>query len=273
VKGSPEPTKFLIHRQSTNLPIPSTDVAEYEHVIGFDWENAGHIARLNSWRRQLIRRFTGTLVHERRSPWTELERSELEIVIRDILKANGNRSDSLDWEVIRERLNSKFDNVVQPAGSPLALASASHGPQKVTMYERVGLNRTASGCHNQVRLFKNTTIRDMIIAAKRTIVANRGTSRRKYDDFAEDESEKDNTKESKKSKKRGDKDTSLWKPSQTKIGSERPGLRSSARTGKNISYAEGDDEDQLADEEDEKSDLVRDGEDGPEEEDFVDGGA
>jgi hypothetical protein len=168
VRGKPNASKFAIIRQSTNRTPQAIDTFLFEHVAGFNWDDGASVTKLNKWRQQTIRRFEGTLVHERRLPWSELEHRRLAEHMQDALRANNNIRTTLDWEAMAREFNNSFKGVTQKRGEPLARPISSHKKNPdgsltgelcaggVIDRDRVGSSRDANALRNQAKKFPDT---------------------------------------------------------------------------------------------------------------------
>jgi hypothetical protein len=168
VRGKLDASKFAIIRQSTNRVPQAIDTFLFEHVIGFDWNDGQSITKLNKWRQQTIRRFEGTLVHERRLPWSAVEHRRLAELMQNALQANGNNRTMLDWEAIARDFNDSFKGLVQRKGEPLARPFSSHKKTAdgilsgelcdagVIDHDRIGSSRDANALKNQAKKFPDT---------------------------------------------------------------------------------------------------------------------
>jgi hypothetical protein len=168
IRKTPDASKFAIIRQSTNRTPQVIDTLVFEHVAGFDWNDGPSITRLNKWRQQSTRRFEGTLVHERRLPWSAVEHQRLTELMQNALQANGNNRSMIDWKVMAHDFNNSFKGLVQKKGDPLARPISSHkkaadGALSGELcdagfidHDRIGSSRDANGLKNQSKRFLDT---------------------------------------------------------------------------------------------------------------------
>ncbi|KAF8866340.1 hypothetical protein BDZ45DRAFT_683700 [Acephala macrosclerotiorum] len=120
VVGKPEPWKWFLIRQDKNDP-SKIDIREYPRIRTFDFNDHNDVRALNKNRKQIIDR-TDAPEKDSRPPWTLLEKQTLEELIREDFKT-GKTGKTLDWKSIAERLEKKFENVLQKEGVALAQTS------------------------------------------------------------------------------------------------------------------------------------------------------
>ncbi|KAE8448226.1 hypothetical protein EG329_009656 [Mollisiaceae sp. DMI_Dod_QoI] len=121
ILGKPEPHKWFIVRQDID-DLDKMDVREYPGIRGFDWNDPNDIKALNKNRKQIIDRTNPSDAEDSRPPWTKLEKTVLEELIRHDLES-GKTKYSLDWKDIATRLEKRFESVRQKAGVSLAQTS------------------------------------------------------------------------------------------------------------------------------------------------------
>ncbi|TGO83668.1 hypothetical protein BPOR_0610g00040 [Botrytis porri] len=158
--ATPDTSKFFMVRQLRKDP-SVTNVREYPHIAGFDWNDKQAIHSLNRGRNQFILRTNGPKVPPRLA-WSQVEK---DLLRHQVIKGlqHGYTKHNMPWEQVAHNINVDLEKVTQKQGSALAIPSKWNTETQRIDYktkrcceikkDRTGSDRNASGCMNQATKF------------------------------------------------------------------------------------------------------------------------
>jgi hypothetical protein len=89
-----------------------SEPAIYKYRRRVDWNDPKSVNRLKLWRRQIWGRNFGA-TRDGRQVWTEVERDYLFQILAEHLPDIGGRWRKIDWDMLANRFNERFEGIVR----------------------------------------------------------------------------------------------------------------------------------------------------------------